>query len=390
MRPMDIRALVLVNRERPPGYDPIPLAAPYALHDVAGRSPLLRMADRLQRCGVSPVTAVIEAEPSLFPRKSSWPAHFECRSSVADRFWREAENAFTELAHSGAELVLVVRLGAYAEVDFEKMVQAHLERRCRVSQAVCAGHAQEVFCLSASRRNDAASLLRSRLSKCRSDCPTFIDSGYVNPLADARDLRELAIDILTLKTAARPAGTEIRPGVWVAPGAWIDRGSRIIAPAFIGSSASIAAGAVVTRCTAIEHDAQIDCGTVIENSSVLPYSYVGAGLDLAHSVVGMGRIANLRRNATVEVADRTLIGHTQTGGAQKLLAAALEFLSALPGRLSPGSNGKAPAPQPELERTLQTSSALSNAAGYQTPACDPKAVGEFPSSLAVVRRYGNR
>jgi hypothetical protein len=387
---MDTRALVLVNTERSPGYDPIPLAAPYALHDVAGRSPLLRMADRLQKYGVSPITAVIEAEPALFPRRSSWPSYFECRSSVADRFWRTAENAFTELAHSGAELVLVIRLGAYTEIDFEKMVQAHLERRCRVSQATCAGQPQEVFCLSASRRNEAASLLRSRLSKCRSECPPFIDAGYVNPLADARDLRELAIDILTLKTEASPVGTEIRPGVWAAPSAEIDKGSRIIAPAFIGSSARVAAGAVVTRCTAIEHDVQIDCGTVIENSSVLPYSYVGAGLDLAHSVVGMGRIANLRRNATVEVADRTLIGHTQTSTAQDLLIAALEFLSALPGRLSSGANGKAPAPQAELEHTLQTSSALSEASGYQTPACDPKAVGEFPSSLAVARRYGNR
>src|SRR5262249_25048199 len=258
-----------VNTEPSLKYDPLPLAAPPALHDVTGRSPLLRVVERLQRFGISPVTAVVVAERSFLPRKSTWPAQCECRSSAPDRFWRTAEGAFNELALNGAEVVLLIRLGAYAEIDFEKMVQAHLERRARVSQALCADQALEIFCVSASRRNDAASLFRSRLGKCRSQGPVFIHTGYMNPLADARDLRQLSIDILTLRTETRPQGREVRPGVWIAAGVGIDPSARVVAPAFIGTSARVAAGAVVTRCTAIEHGAHVDCGTVVENSTVL-------------------------------------------------------------------------------------------------------------------------
>jgi hypothetical protein len=389
MSTLDIRALVLVNTELSFKYDPLPLAAPPALYDVTGKSPLLRVVERLQRYGISPVTAVVAAGRSFLPRKSSWPAQFECRSSLADGFWRTAEDTFSEVAQSGADLVLLIRLGAYAEVDFEKMTQAHLERRCRVSQALCADQALEIFCVSAARRNDAASLFRSRFRKCRSQCPPFIHTGYMNPLADARDLRQLGIDILTLKTETRPSGREVRPGVWIAPGVGIDPSARVIAPAFIGTSARVGAGAVVTRCTVIEHSARVDCGTVVENSTVLASSYVGAGLDLAHSVVGMGRIANLRRNATVEVADRNLIGHLPVRGVGKLLRLTAEFLAALSEKLGRATTSEAPAPQPQLAPSQQISPDVTGTAG-ETPDSDTNTARELAPSLAETSGHGDQ
>ena len=383
---MDIRGLILISTT-PAADDGLLFApAPLALLDIAGMSPLERVAERLQGHGVSPVTAIVEGKPPHQPR-ALLPRGMECRTATPDRFWRAAESAFRDQTQSGAELVLVIRLGAYAEIDFEKLVQFHLEGQHRVSQVVRGTQALEVFCVSASRRNDAASLFRSRLSRCRSECESFSHSGYINPLAGPRDLRQFGIDVLTLKTETLPAGTEIRPGIWVAPGASIEKGARILAPAFIGSSARIRAGAVVTRCTAIERRAQVDCGTVVENSTVLPYSYVGAGLDLAHSVVGMGRIANLRRNATVEVADQKLLGQVSGGAGEKLLSAAAE----LPRKIWRGLFGKAPARPPALEEALRRPApALRGAAGYAAPACDTKAAGEFASNLAVARRYGNQ
>src|SRR5256885_813574 len=159
----------------------------------------------------------------------------------------------------------------------------------------------QIFCISASRRNDAASLFRTQLTRCRTECPLLEHEGYFNPLADARDLRQFAIDVLIRQTQTCPAGAEAKPGVWIAPGALIEKGARILAPAFVGSFARVRSGAVITRCSSVERHAVVDCGTVIENSTVLPFSYVGAGLDLAHSVAGMGRIVNLHRDVTVEI-----------------------------------------------------------------------------------------
>jgi len=378
----NICALVLVNTEPSFRYDPLPLAGPAALYDVAGRSPLLRVVERLQRCGVPRVMGIIAAERSFFPRKNSLPAGFDYRSSSDSDFWQTAEAAFVEVAGSGADLVVLIRLGAYAEVEFDKMAQAHLERRCRVSQALCADQALEIFCVAASRRNDAASLFRNRLQKCRSECPAFIHTGYMNPLADARDLRQLGIDILTLKTQTRPMGREIRPGVWIAPGVGIDPSARVIAPAFIGASARVGAGAVVTRCTVIEHGARVDCGTVVENSTVLPSAYVGAGLDLAHSVVGMGRIANLRRNTTVEVADHNLIAHFPMRGARRLMRMMTEFLSALSAKLGRVPKPETPAP-PALEPAPPVPDVLN--VTPETPAGDTK-----DAEMAGVRTDGDQ
>ena len=101
---------------------------------------------------------------------------------------------------------------------------------------------------------------------------------------------------------------ELKPGIWVGDGARIHRKARIVAPAFIGAYSKIRASALITRGSAIEHHAEVDCGTVVENSTVLPFTYVGAGLDVMHSVVGFRRLAHLVRKVEVEISDAKLVG----------------------------------------------------------------------------------
>lgn len=382
MNGMDIRALVLINAKDFPAWDQVELAGPpLALLDVAGKSPLLRTFEQLEQSGISQITAVMETSEFYQAGRMVLPRGVDGYTAAPERFWRTCESVFHGLVQGGADLVLIIRLGAYAEIEFERFVQFHLRWSRRVSQVVHESNAPEVFCINASRRNDAASLFRSRLSRCRSACTDFPYAGYVNPLSDARDLRQLAVDVLTLKTRTRPVGNQLRPGIWIAPGAVVETGSRILAPSFIGSSARIRAGALVTRCTTIEHHAHVDCGTVVENSTVLPYSYIGAGLDLAHSVAGMGQIANLRRSTTVEVADEKLIGHVASGTGRRLLSAATEVLSSVRrGLFGAGEQ------QPELGPPA----GLDEAARFPDPAEETNIASEFPSRLVVARRYGNR
>jgi hypothetical protein len=360
-----------------------------ALMDVAGKSALERVAERLQSFGVSPITAVIDGEPYNSGTKSS--GNISQVFTSTDRFWRAAEGAFNDLVQSGAELVLLVRLGSYAEIDFESMVQSHLDRQCRVSRATQNGQPVQVFCISASRRNDAASLFRSKLAHCRTDCPEFDSFGYINPLADSLDLRQFAIDILTLKTETAPAGEQIRPGVWADSRAQIEKGARILAPAFIGSLARIRSGAVVTRCSSIEHHVQVDCGTIVENSSLLPYACIGAALELAHSVAGFSCIWNLRRESAVRITDSKLLRHSAASSGNRLLSSTAELVTYLPRQFWRGIFAPSPAPNPDLNNALrQTSPSLGGASGYRAPACDSQAANEFPSNLVVARTHGNQ
>jgi NDP-sugar pyrophosphorylase family protein len=386
---MDIRGILLANSEQNVAGNQA-LDAPLATLDVAGKSTLQRMAERLQQYGISSVSAVVEATSNSGVRNFGLPSDVTCVSAAPDRFWRTAESVFNDMAQSGAELVILIRLGAYAEVDFEKQVQFHIDRKERVTRMASDEQALEIFCISASRRNDAASLFRTQLAHCRSECPVLQHDGYVNPLANARDLRQFAIDILTRQTQTCPAGKEIKPGVWTAPGAMIEKGARVLAPAFVGSLARIRSGAVITRCSSVERHAEVDCGTVIENSTVLPFSYVGAGLDLAHSVAGMGRIVNLHRDVTVTIVDRKLIASMSAASGKRFVTSAAEVLTYLPKLAFQGIFGANKVEKTDLQTTLRkTSPALGAAAGFETSACDTEASHKFPN-MVVARRYGHQ
>lgn len=386
---MDIRGLLLANAEHNVAGNQA-LDAPLATLDVAGKSTLQRMAERLQQYGISSVSAVVEATTPAGVRNFGLPSDITCVSSVPDRFWKTAESVFNDMAQSGAELVILIRLGAYAEADFEKLVQFHLDRKERVTRLAADTQMLEIFCISASRRNDAASLFRTQLEHCRSECPLLEHDGYLNPLATARDLRQFAIDILTRQTETCPAGKEIKPGVWAASGAMIEKGARILAPAFVGSLARIRSGAVITRCSSVERHAEVDCGTVIENSTVLPFSYVGAGLDLAHSIAGMGRIVNLHRDVTVTIVDSKLVASISVASGKRLIASAADALTYLPRLAFQGIFGAAKAAPSDLHTTLRkTSPALGTAAGFETSACDTEASHKFPNMI-VARRYGHQ
>jgi len=385
---MDIRGILLANSEHTEGGGQAD--APLATLDVAGKSTLQRMAERLQQYGISSVIAVVETVVPLGVRNFGLPSDVSCVSAAPDRFWRTAESVFNDMAQSGAELVVLIRLGSYVEADFEKLVQFHLDGKERVTQMASGTQKLEIFCISASRRNDAASLFRTQLAHCRTECPLLQHEGYLNPLATSRDLRQFAIDILTRRTQTCPAGKEIKPGVWTAPGAMIEKGARVLAPAFVGSMARIRSGAVITRCSSIERHAEVDCGTVIENSTVLPFSYVGAGLDLAHSVAGMGRIVNLHRDVTVTIIDPKLVASMSVASGKRLMTSAAEALTYLPRLVFQGMFASTKAAQPDLQTTLrQTSPALGTAAGFETSACDTEASHKFPN-MVVARRYGHQ
>src|SRR5205807_2545761 len=172
---MDIRGLILVNTGT--AEEQLPLSSlPLALLDVVGKTSLQRMEECLRQYGIEQAQVVVEAESHIQPRL----VHASALELAATRetFWRAAENAFNQMAQDGAELVMLIKLGAYAEVDFEKLLQFHLDQQARITQVYHQAEPLEIFCISASRRNDAASLFRSQLLKCRSDCPGFDHQGY--------------------------------------------------------------------------------------------------------------------------------------------------------------------------------------------------------------------
>src|SRR5689334_19974374 len=91
---------------------------PLAVMDVLGKPVIARIAERLQRYGITQFSTVCDqATANLLDGR----LRRELNVVVEQHgLWRSAENVFTEYVQQGAELVLVVRVGPYAEIDFEE------------------------------------------------------------------------------------------------------------------------------------------------------------------------------------------------------------------------------------------------------------------------------
>jgi NDP-sugar pyrophosphorylase family protein len=232
--------------------------------------------------------------------------------------------------HSGADLVLLVRLGTYAEVEIDPLIQFHLDQRNHVTQVAQDDGALDFFVLSSSRRNDAAFLLRNKLTKMRVSSKPFMTRGYVNSLQNAADFHRLVLDSFALKTSIQPAGEQVRPGIWIGNGARVHRSVRLVAPCYVGPYSKVRKGALITRGSAIEHHSVVDCGSAVEASTVLPLSCLGAGLDLSYSILGNKRIVSVKYGAELEVEDKSLVSAVPATSTLRTLQDAANLATFIP------------------------------------------------------------
>ena len=382
---MDVRAVILVGGARSQGSEQL-AGVPIGLLDVLGEPILQRVIDRLDHfgvCGIAVVTQVPGTAAPLAPGSLRPGIHWT--DAIDGNFWRSAEAAFNDFAQAGAELVLVIRIGSYAELDYEDAVQFHLDKGSRVT-SVCdaSGAPLDTFVISASRRNDAAYLFRHELQEMRVPCEEYRFVGYVNPLSEGRDLRVLALDGFAGIANVPPCGREIKPGVWVVDGARVHRTARLLAPCFVGAHAKVRASSLLTRGSVAEHHAEIDCGTIIENSTVLPATVVGAGLDAVQSVIGFRRVWNLRRSVEVEISDSRFVGALRSAPV-RMVGHAVQLAALFAKSIGQTLLGRKATPQPELREAVRhPAGALKNA-----EPSGPEEEGLPTSEFLPARRYGN-
>ncbi|HZU43898.1 MAG TPA: hypothetical protein VE994_14575 [Terriglobales bacterium] len=367
-------------------------SVPLALWEIFGKSVLTRTIERLQRSSLTNISVFADAGlPDSALPESTFSAVKWVRVA-GESIWREAENTFSDYGHNGVDTILAIRLGAYTELDISDLLRFHLDQRTHVTMACDASGPLGYIAIDSGRRNDAAFLMRSRLQRTRLAAGQYPTNAYSNRLNTPKDFRSLVQDGFLSRCEIRPAGKEIKPGVWVEDRARIHRSARILAPAYIGARARVRAAAVITRCSAIEHHAEVDCGTVVEDASVLPYTFVGAGLDIAHVVVGNGRLAHVARNVEVEITDPRLVGMTTRSAPLRALSSAASLAAYLPLQLYRGLFAPSHREQP---------SQLPSAVGELSPALNPPpqalrasaqtpAPEQFPADFAVARRYGDQ
>jgi NDP-sugar pyrophosphorylase family protein len=281
-----------------PTVNPGQRGTPLVYVEVLGCSVIERLIDELQRGGVEKISVYQGiVESSSFPDiHSASPIEF-CSAETA---WSGAAQRLAACKDSGAEALVVARVAAYVDFDLKDALQFHREQGQAVTRAFNEEGPLDMWFIDPSQISDGIDILsaESGVQPAR-----YFMRGYVNRLKHPEDLRRLAVDGLTARCGLRPKGTESRPGVWIDEGAQVHRDARIVAPAFIGRGTRIAEQNLITRCSNVESNCVIDYGTVVENSSILSNTYVGIGLDVAHSIVDGNNLLNLERGVSLGIAD---------------------------------------------------------------------------------------
>jgi hypothetical protein len=278
----------------------------FARFDILGQSLLDRTLTRIERIGAVPHTVISQGKSTeLLPARSGAPNSFVTA-------W---EKSVTKYVNDGVDVLLLVRVAAYADIDFAQFVKFHLETNSPMTQLYAGETPLDVALLDASRLRNAEGTYRHTLRALIPQQRRLDYQGYVNRLASPVDFYTLVEDGLRGRCGLRPIGQETQQWVWQGRDAEIDRSAVITGPAFIGEEAQIGACCTIAAGSSIERNCEVDCGTTVEESWVMQDTYIGAALDVRRAIVGHDSLFHLDRNIEVKVGDPDLIGTAQKSAA---------------------------------------------------------------------------
>jgi carbonic anhydrase/acetyltransferase-like protein (isoleucine patch superfamily) len=249
---------------------------PLPLWPVVGRNLVQEWINRIQRVGVEVL-------------------------SIAQSSQSNAAKQTLKLARDGVEQFLVVSLRSYAEIDLLDFLRYHRERRSTATEAINQDGPLGVEILSrtsmtfnqAANWEDSADHLHTSQYRFH---------GYAKHLSNARGYSDLVADALSRQCALTPRGSQFGPATWVSENANIDPSVQLNGPCFVGRDTMLHEGVTLGPFTSIEDGCVVECGTMIEGSTILPQTYVAAGLSIRRSVVDGPQLEQLDSGIKADLA----------------------------------------------------------------------------------------
>jgi len=277
--------------------------APIASLELLGQSALRRTVNYLRQAGADSVSFVAKPGLSDVIANTCGPVGSHVLIDHSDVPGFVLRRVAEECLRNGTNTLVLIRLGAYVEYDLDDLLQFHRAKSKSVTRVYDNDGPLDFWVV------DAARFSRGELDIfAHSDAVARYDrTSYVNRLVHAADVRHLIVDAFSLRHSIRPLGTEISPGVWLDTNAWLHPKARVAGPVYIGREVRVQSTAFVARYSSVESSCNVGCGTVVAEASILAHTYLGAWLDVSHSVVYGSRVANLRHNVVVDIKDDRLI-----------------------------------------------------------------------------------
>jgi hypothetical protein len=135
--------------------------------------------------------------------------------------WPAAQQTVREQGAQGIETVLMIGLGAYMELNVADALEFHRAQGMPLTQLEDNDGPLDFWIVDSHWFRTVATgcTLPFRYGEFPGLPIPRRMSGYVNRLAEARDLRRLVLDAFLSRCEIRPRGHEVRPGIWMEDGA---------------------------------------------------------------------------------------------------------------------------------------------------------------------------
>ncbi|MGA9354011.1 MAG: hypothetical protein WBV46_10005 [Terriglobales bacterium] len=273
--------------------------------ELFGQSALERIVACFRKSGLRTISVI--AAPDCISLHETRDIRIATPRRGEDR-WSIVKRALLKDLQNGIDTVLIADLGAYVELDLPAALQFHRAKAQAVTPVHDARGSLSYWIVDAARvlANPEFSLPPEENGIVDAPQPYLVE-GYVNRLTDAADFRQLVVDAFLGRCSIQPTGREIKPGVWVEDGARVHKTARLVAPTYVGSNARVQARSVITRFSNIERNCNVGEGSLVFDSSLLPHTLIGRGLDVSSALVDRTEFTDLGRNVTLRIQDPSLI-----------------------------------------------------------------------------------
>lgn len=147
----------------------------------------------------------------------------------------------------------------------------------------------------------------------------YVMDGYWNPLLNFTDYQAAQLAVLTSAGRTPLGGSgqrlrhpyleagEVQPGIWVGPNSIIHPTAQLRPPLFIGAGCRIGPNTELGPETIIGAGTVLDDGVTIQQSTVLPRTYIGQFLHLSRRIAHRTDLIDIASGINVQIADPWLL-----------------------------------------------------------------------------------
>lgn len=154
--------------------------------------------------------------------------------------------------------------------------------------------------------------LEMRIRELASEGGEFVDAGRVLSIATPSEMMASQARVLSggFKELSL-TGREQSEGIRVGRNAKIHPSADLIPPIFIGENSRVGKGVVLGPNVTVMRNCVIDRDTSLEDSVVLPGSYIGRDLELKDVMVQGGSFVNFRIQGGAQISDEFILGNLE-------------------------------------------------------------------------------